>query len=225
MTNRVNKMTNRVNVIRNTNKTPISYDYVLMIDFEANCEKDIQLVPQEIIEFPVIMIKIYGENKRPQEIGRFHSYVKPRIHKLTEFCIKLTGITQDKVDSAKDIVEVINDFNSWLQSFGLDQWDPLVPGKKFIFMSCGNWDLMTCFPNCMNYFNISYPKCFRYWLNIKKEYMRFYVKPKPYDLHALLREFDLQPYGVHHSGMDDTINIARVLILMISDGYRPKIYL
>lgn len=218
-------MSNRVNTIKNTNKTPINYDYVLMIDFEANCQKDIQLVPQEIIEFPVILIKILGEYNRPQEIGRFHSYVKPRIHKLTEFCIKLTGITQDKVDSAKDIVEVINDFNSWLQSFGLNPWDPLIPNKKFIFMSCGNWDLMTCFPNCMNYFNIEYPRCFKFWLNIKKEYTKFYRKPKPYDLHALLRAFDLEPFGVHHSGMDDTINITRVLILMVMDGYRPKIYL
>ena len=216
-------MTNKVNI--NINKSPINYDYVLLIDFEANCLKDAQIVPQEIIEFPVILIKVLGENKRPQEIGRFHAYVKPRIHKLTEFCINLTGITQDKVDSAKDIVEVINDFNSWLQSKSLNPWDPLAPGKKFIFMSCGNWDLMTCFPNCMKYFNISYPRCFRFWLNIKKEFTKFYVKPKPYDLHALLKQFDLQPYGLHHSGMDDTINICRVLILMIIDGYRPNYFL
>ena len=206
-------------------KTPINYDYVLMIDFEANCQKDAQIIPQEIIEFPVILIKVLGENRRPEEIGRFHAYVKPRIHKLTTFCISLTGITQDKVDGSKDIVDVLNDFNSWLQSKGLNPLDPLVSNKRFIFMSCGNWDLMRCFPNCMNYFNISYPKCFRYWLNIKKEFTKFYRKPKPYDLRALLREFDLEPYGVHHSGMDDTINICRVLIRMISDGYRPKFYL
>jgi len=206
-------------------KISIKYDYILLIDFEANCQKDAKIIPQEIIEFPVILIKVLGENRRPKEIGRFHSYVKPRIHKLTDFCIKLTGITQDKVDSSKDIVDVINDFCSWLQSKGLDPSNPHIVSKRYIFMSCGNWDLMTCFPNCMKYFNIQYPRCFRYWLNIKKEFMRFYNKPKPYDLHALLRAFELEPYGQHHSGMDDTINICRVLILMVQDGYRPKIYL
>lgn len=208
-----------MNKIRN--KPEILIDYICMLDFEANCEKDTQIVPQEIIEFPVILIKVRGENNRPEEIGRFHSYVKPRIHKLTEFCIGLTGITQDKVDSAKDITEVINDFCSWLISKGLNPENPYLFGKRFVFMTCGNWDLMTCFPKQMNYFNIKYPQCFKLWLNIKKEFMKFYSQPKPYDLHALLRQFDLEPHGLHHSGMDDTINIARVIILMIMDGYKP----
>lgn len=196
-------------------------DYICLIDFEANCNKDTQIVPQEIIEFPVILIKINGSNNKPEEIGRFHSYVKPRIHKITPFCTSLTGITQNKVNMEKDIVIVINDFCSWLQSKELNPSNPYIDGKRFVFMSCGNWDLMTCFPNQMKYFNILYPKCFRLWLNIKKEFTKFYVKPKPYDLHALLKQFDLEPYGVHHSGMDDTINITRVLILMILDGYKP----
>jgi len=204
-------------------------DYICLLDFEANCNENKTINPQEIIEFPAILIKLRGENNRPEEIGRFHTYVKPRVHPISQFCTNLTGITQDMVDRGKDIEIVLNDHYLWLKLFGLDPFNPTLYGYRFAYMSCGNWDLQTCLPNLALHFKIKYPLCLKIWLNIKREFMNFYSRPKPYDLHALLKEFDLEPHGKHHSGMDDTINITRILILMIKDGYKPeyrkKIYL
>ena len=66
--------------------------YLLVLDFEATCgEGGFPRDQMEIIEFPTIMYDL----EEKEEVGRFHEYVKPIIRpQLTEYCTKLTGITQ-----------------------------------------------------------------------------------------------------------------------------------
>jgi len=66
--------------------------YLLVLDFEASCgESGFPRDQMEIIEFPTIVYDL----QEKKEVGRFHEYVKPVIRpQLTEFCTKLTGITQ-----------------------------------------------------------------------------------------------------------------------------------
>jgi len=33
-------------------------DFILVLDFEATCQKDVRLNPQEIIEFPVVIFDV-----------------------------------------------------------------------------------------------------------------------------------------------------------------------
>ena len=172
-------------------------DYICLLDFEANCNENSIINPQEIIEFPSILIKLRGENNRPEEIGRFHSYIKPRVHPISQFCTNLTGITQDMVDSGKDIEIVLKEHYEWLKTFGLNPSNPTIPRYRFTYMTCGNWDLLTCLPNLASNYRFSYATCLKVWLNIKKEFITFYSRPKPYDLHALLKEFDLEIGRAH----------------------------
>ena len=69
------------------------FDYVVVIDFEATCDKDMNgLKPQEIIEFPAVIV----DCRRLTLEDSFH--VKPVHHPiLTDFCRNLTGINQDQV--------------------------------------------------------------------------------------------------------------------------------
>ena len=88
-----------------------AFDYLLVLDFEATCDKEGQLYPQvgighelfqicvseaeyllqEIIEFPVLKVDTKCFNIQSQ----FHRYVKPEIHpELSSFCSNLTGIIQ-----------------------------------------------------------------------------------------------------------------------------------
>jgi len=47
----------------------------------------------------------------------FHQYVKPKLNpKLTPFCTQLTGITQNQVDAAKHLEEVLSDLDKWITS-------------------------------------------------------------------------------------------------------------
>jgi hypothetical protein len=74
---------------------PQDFDYVVVIDFEATCAKDMNaLKPQEIIEFPAVIV----DCRRLTLGDSFHTYVKPVHHPiLTEFCTSLTGISQEQV--------------------------------------------------------------------------------------------------------------------------------
>ena len=58
----------------------------LVLDFEATCIKGAHIQPQEIIEFPVLLLK--GEDLH--EADRFHRYVRPVHHPyLSSFCTQV----------------------------------------------------------------------------------------------------------------------------------------
>jgi ERI1 exoribonuclease 2 len=68
-----------------------SVQYLIVLDFEATCDDQTQLEPQEIIEFPSVLIDIASKTV----IDEIQTYVRPLRHPaLTRFCTSLTGITQ-----------------------------------------------------------------------------------------------------------------------------------
>lgn len=70
------------------------FQYFVVIDFEATCDKDRNPHPQEIIEFPsVIVSSVTGQLE-----ACFQTYVRPTCnHLLSDFCKDLTGIQQIQV--------------------------------------------------------------------------------------------------------------------------------
>jgi len=82
----------------------LELEYLFVIDFECTCDEKKRLEIQEIIEFPIIVIDL----KEQAIIDKFHSFVKPVVYpKLTAFCTNLTGITQEKIDNAPILPEVL----------------------------------------------------------------------------------------------------------------------
>ncbi|KAJ1432578.1 Ribonuclease H-like superfamily [Sesbania bispinosa] len=67
------------------------FQYFVVIDFEATCDKDKNPHPQEIIEFPsVIVSSVTGQLE-----ACFQTYVRPTCNQLlSDFCKDLTGIQQ-----------------------------------------------------------------------------------------------------------------------------------
>ncbi|XP_020086263.1 uncharacterized protein LOC109708820 isoform X4 [Ananas comosus] len=74
------------------------FQYFVVIDFEATCDKDTNPHPQEIIEFPSVLVNsVTGQLE-----ASFQTYVRPAYHQLlTDFCKELTGIQQIQVDQLK----------------------------------------------------------------------------------------------------------------------------
>ncbi|URE48034.1 hypothetical protein MUK42_13609 [Musa troglodytarum] len=67
------------------------FQYFVVIDFEATCDKDKNPHPQEIIEFPSVLVN----SATGQLEAVFQTYVRPAYHQhLTDFCKELTGIQQ-----------------------------------------------------------------------------------------------------------------------------------
>ena len=119
-----------------TNKLGVDkFDYLLVVDFEATCEEDNPRYPNEIIEFPCVVI----DTKKLAIITHWRAYVKPKINPtLSHFCTELTGIQQSDVDNAKPLREVLIEFEEWFLT--------VIPeNASCIFATDGPWDLRNFF--------------------------------------------------------------------------------
>ena len=112
------------------------FKYFLVLDFEANCQEGSRLNPQEIIEFPCLLV----DAKSHEIISSFHKYVKPvGIPELTPFCTQLTGITQDMIANEDTFPHVLEHFLNWYKENELNS-------TEACFVTCGLWDLSTMLP-------------------------------------------------------------------------------
>lgn len=175
------------------------FRYLLVMDFEATCEKDEVLNPQEIIELPCVVLST--SDWKPKDV--FHEYVKPRVHpKLTAFCTELTGIMQETVDDQPCFAQVFSNFCEWLTK-----------GRYFdnsSFVTCGNWDLKIMLPNQCDLDGIALPDQFKQWIDLKHTFCEstgYYPK----GLKDMLVRLNLPLQGRLHSGIDDVNNMISII--------------
>jgi len=177
------------------------FDYFLVLDFEATCDSPVTVVPQEIIEFPVI--KVNGETFETESI--FHTYVRPVVNpQLTSFCTELTGITQEMIDDKPVFEDVFEQFHRWLEE------ENLLNGAKFIFATVGDWDLKYMFPMQCKFFRIPVADYMKSWINLKLSFLEM-TTLYPRNLVTMMKYCQLQHEGKLHSGLDDCKNIAKLL--------------
>ncbi len=186
--------------------------YYCVLDFEATCwNLNPKLDRQEIIEFPSVLYELttLGEMKF---ISEFSKYVKPVLEPiLSNFCIELTGITQEQVNKSQPIEIVYKEHYEWLKLN--------TPNNAEIFIvTCGAWDLKTMLPKEIKNKKLDYPKVYKRYINIKNEFEYFY-KIKAGGMVQMLNYLGLTLDGRHHSGIDDTKNIAKILVKIISQGH------
>ena len=185
-------------------------DYFLVLDFEGVNNKHLGGPDiMEIIEFPVL--KVNALTFKTEAI--FHTYVQPTIHpKLNPVCTEITGITQEMVNGQPTLPEVLNRLDKWMRDEKL-----LDKGVTTCFVTCGNWDLNTCLPVQCTYQKLCYPDYLKRWINIKDIFERITGKSrKRYGMAGMLKELNLKLEGRHHSGIDDSKNIAKILATLAS---------
>lgn len=181
------------------------FDFFVVLDFEATCDEGRQPQPQEIIELPLVLV----DAKALCVVDEFRSYVKPQHHPtLTAFCSKLTGIQQRQIDEAPAFRDVFQEACAWLDTHGL-----LRQGQyTAAIVTCGDWDLKTMLPaQCKVAKLQKTPQLFREWVNIKKTFTAatgLYAR----GMTEMLDGLGLPLVGHHHSGLDDSRNIAQILI-------------
>lgn len=190
-------------------ETANPFDYYVILDFEATCDKGQAPQPQEIIEFPSVLIS----GKTFEIIDEFTSFVRPLHHpQLTNFCTELTSITQPQVDEAPLFPEVMANHMAWLRSHGL-RVTAEDSGNSFALITCGNWDLRSMLPNQWRACEpplAEIPETYRQWINIKVHYMAFRGTKRAPGMAGMMRGLELEMVGHHHSGIDDTRNITRI---------------
>ncbi|XP_018060171.1 PREDICTED: ERI1 exoribonuclease 3 [Atta colombica] len=188
------------------------FEYLLVMDFEATCERDIVLKPQEIIELPCAVLSTCDWKLKDM----FHTYVKPRVHPtLTPFCTELTGIMQETVDDQPYFADVFSNFCEWLIKGGYFD-----KPEKSSFVTCGNWDLKTMLPSQCDLDGITLPDQFKQWVELKHifcESTGYYPK----SLKDMLVRLNVPLKGHLHSGIDDVKNMVSV-ILTLKEKYNTQ---
>lgn len=102
------------------------------------------------------------------------------------------------------------------------------PKRTFVFVTCGDWDLKTCFPvqysatlnmkdKIDGQFRIAKDAhaFYKTWVNIKTVFESVHGE-KGRGMSGMLQTAQLKLKGRHHSGIDDSRNIARLLVSLIT---------
>ncbi|KAJ1567893.1 hypothetical protein HK096_008275 [Nowakowskiella sp. JEL0078] len=186
--------------------------YILVLDFEATCDNNKSFGPQEIIEFPIVVIDL----KSNAIIAEFHEYVRPITNPgLTEFCTQLTGIEQITVDCANTFSEVFAQVQEFLQVNSFTT-------SNSIFLTCGDWDLETMLPAQLQLSKIPSSSIFSQWINLKVPFMNVFPEQKKtrlFGMVTMLNKSGIKLIGRHHSGIDDTRNIASIARELVRLGH------
>jgi inhibitor of KinA sporulation pathway (predicted exonuclease) len=189
--------------------SPHVYDYLAVLDFEATCWEDEN--DHEIIEFPTVIIDLRANPVRV--IDEFRVFVKPKRQPiLSTFCKQLTGITQDQVDSGVSFPQALKMHGTFMDKY-----------HNSMIVTCGDWDLNLMLPMDLENHQITQtPSIYKKWINIKPPFMTMNPKlKKAMGMSGMLNISGLVLEGHHHSGLDDSRNIARIALKMLKDGWVP----
>ncbi|KAJ3256145.1 ERI1 exoribonuclease 3 [Boothiomyces macroporosus] len=186
----------------------IKAKYILILDFEATCGEGIGNHNQEIIEFPIVVVEI----ATLKVVDEFHTYVKPTTQ-ILPFCTELTGITQEQVENAPPLSQVLPQAEAFAKKY-----------QHSVFVTCGDWDLKTMLPLQTERENLSRDSVFQQWVNVKVAFNDTMEgarskQNRAKGMKGMLNALGLELVGRHHSGIDDSRNIAKIAIELIKKGY------
>lgn len=169
---------------------------ILVIDLEATCAEDssIPVESMEIIEVGAVWATSSGE-----VIDQFQSFVRPiKYPQLTEFCRSLTHIEQADIDSAPSWPKVAAKLAAFAQ---------LQTG--YCWGSWGAYDRKQIERECTRH-QISNPLIGLNHQNLKAAFAKG-RKIKQVGMATALQIVGRPLDGMHHRGLDDALNIARLL--------------
>lgn len=171
---------------------------VLVIDVESTCwEPPDYQGAKEISE--VIEIGIAVVNTELLTIVQNSSIlVRPQRSKVSAFCTKLTTLTQSQVDKGitfQDAIKVLKD-----NYHAADR----------TFVSWGDYDRKMFERNCRDY-DVKYPFGPRH-MNLKNTFTILHGLEREPGMDNALEHLGLKLEGTHHRGIDDSKNIAKILL-------------
>lgn len=198
-------------------------DYIGVVDFECTCDR-IRSQSQgngqepewvhEIIEFPLVLV----DTVNLEPVDEFHAYIRPTERPvLTHFCKTLTGISQDTVDAAVTLEVALEQFAVWLAERQLGA--PGDPGAQFTIALAtdGPWDIVNFLaPECERK-GLPFPTCAKHWIDARAAFAEWH-QIKQLNVQKMLEWSGMVFEGRPHSGIDDTRNIARIVIHLLSQG-------
>jgi len=171
-------------------------DKALVIDLECSCWRGHppEGQRQEIIEIGICMLDF-----NTREITKKQGIlVKNHKSEISDFCTKLTSITQDMIDKeGVEFDEACRILKEYYKS------------EKRIWFSWGNFDRTMLVKDCLHR-GEEYPLS-DYHFNAKTLYgFKHKMKNEP-GVQRALKHAGMTFEGTHHRGVDDAVNIARLI--------------
>ncbi|MCJ7813340.1 exonuclease domain-containing protein [bacterium] len=173
----------------------------IVVDIEATCwDRDSNLEEQEIIEIGAIKL-----NGSFEQIDEYDSFIRPvKNPQLSEFCKNLTQISQCDVEKAHTFDIVFPKFVQWIGD------------GPYSIITWGAYDIKHLKFECKLH-SVKFPKIFEEnHINLKLLFAK-YRKIKACGMKAALKMMYTPLEGVHHRGIDDARNIAKIARILLKD--------
>lgn len=111
-------------------------------------------------------------------LSQFHEYIRPKFFPiLSDYCVNLTGITQQHIDRQSYFPTVYQNFVKWLQNditpaYNLRFANPSIRRTDFgcntTFCSWTNWDFQTYLRTDFERHHIKQQLCLKAWIDVRK---------------------------------------------------------
>lgn len=178
---------------------------VCVVDLEATCCNDGSIPPQEMetIEIGAVTVDVSSGIIDSE----FQSFIRPVQHpQLTDFCRTLTTIKQEDVDQAASFPVVFEAFCDWLAKAGLDGF--------------GSWTTfdMTQLQQDAAFHGIEYP--LRSHVDLYAIFKKRYRRKRGH--RGAMRILGIEASGLHHRGIDDARNIAKMVPCLLGVGRKSS---
>ena len=183
---RTNKRTNKVNVI----------------DVESTCwdGDPPQGQVSEIIQVGISVIHVPSATIEQSE----SIFVRPERSEVSEFCTKLTGITQEQANAGVKFADLAH------------KLEKKFDGKDYLFASYGDYD-RSMFDRMCRMHEVRYPFGSRH-LNIKTLLAISLGWEREVGMDEALRRLALPLEGRHHNAVDDCRNIAKLFLCLVRNA-------
>jgi len=168
----------------------------VVFDLEATCWENQPDKKSEIIEIGAVKL-----NEKLEEVDFFAKFIRPTINPiLSEFCTKLTSITQREVDQAASFKEVLQEFEAWIGLFG----------ERVVLGSWGFYDKKQLLLECsLKNYSGQISQRLKDHISIKHQFAEV-KRVSPCGMRKALEILGLSLEGRHHRGIDDAKNIAKI---------------
>jgi inhibitor of KinA sporulation pathway (predicted exonuclease) len=181
-------------------------DQIIVLDIEATCwEGEIPRGQEnEIIEVGLCLL----DPKTGERSAKASYLVRPERSKVSEFCTRLTTLTQEQVDQGISFREICTILKKEYYA------------KERAWASYGDYDRSQFTRQCEAR-GIGYPFGPSH-INIKSLYALMNALPQEIGMVDALRELQIPLEGTHHRGVDDAWNTAPILAHLLQRGRQPE---